>query len=421
MKNVSESLKKGLSPQVLALLKAAGAVAERAGLPLFLVGGTVRDLILGRALEDLDLVVEGDASLLASMMAKDMDGEVIAHSQFSTAKLKIGEMTLDLATARSETYRRPGVLPAVMPGTLLEDLARRDFSVNAIAASLSPGDWGTLYDPHGGIEDIQARLLRVLHDRSFQDDATRLLRAIRYEIRLGFSLEKDTEKLLRRDTRFLATIGGDRIRRELERSLNEDSAPEMLYRAEELGILTHIHPALTLDRERRIALERGKEIPDKERPLFYLAVLAYALQIQEIPSLITRLKMPARWEKVVRDTVAVKDISPYLCRADLSASQLYDCLKDRSPSAVAANLSLSSSPNVQQRLSLYLNQLRFIKPLLGGRELIRMGVPQGPLVGKLLEELHAARLNGRVSNRDDEEEWVRGRLAGLNELGRDKP
>ena len=416
MRNLAETLKKGLPRHIWAFLKEAGTTAEQEGLPLFLVGGTVRDLLLERHIEDLDLVVQGDAPILASILAKEMAGEVIAHSQFATAKLKVGEVDIDLATARSETYLKPGALPTVLPGTLLQDLARRDFSINAMSVGLSPEDWGNLYDPYGGLEDTKAGLLKVLHQKSFQDDATRMLRAIRYEMRLDFSLERKAQELLRRDSKFLDTIGGDRIRHEIERIFQEDKAPGVLCRAQELGLLSAIHPALKLESHSQKALEKGRESPNNERPLFYLAILAYPLQVEETQGLISRLNMPIKWAEVVRDTVAVKDMTPYFEKSDLSKSQIYDMLKDCSSPALETNLLLSPSCKVRERLELHLNQLRFIRPLLGGRELIDMGVPQGPLIGELLDGLQKARLEGIVSGRKEEEQWVKVKLAELERV-----
>ena len=175
-----------LAPAQLDLLRRASDSASQHGVALYLVGGSVRDMLLGVRPADLDLVAEAATTEFASQLAMDVGGEVVARSQFQTSKLVVGDMQIDVAMARTETYARPGALPAVSPGSIQEDLKRRDFSANAIAVSLDAGDWGRLLDPLGGARDLELRQIRVLHAGSFVDDATRILRAVRYATRLGF-------------------------------------------------------------------------------------------------------------------------------------------------------------------------------------------------------------------------------------------
>src|SRR4030043_511001 len=220
--NLSTQLEKYLPPPILALAKIAGREASELGLGLNLVGGVVRDLFLGRANFDFDLVVEGDAIELARKLAKDSQAKLTVHSRFGTAKITYPGFSLDLATARNETYSQPGALPTVKPGSLKDDLIRRDFSINAMALHLNPQRFGELIDLYKGKDDLEHRLIRILHPNSFIDDATRILRAIRYEQRLGFKLETETEKLLRRDVTMLDTISGDRIRDGRAQSVREE-------------------------------------------------------------------------------------------------------------------------------------------------------------------------------------------------------
>ena len=214
-------------------------------MPIYLVGGTVRDLLLGRPVEDLDLVVVGDAETMASIVAKRLSGQVVSRSQFSTAKVKVDGVSLDLVTARSESYSRPGALPQIAHGAIEEDLARRDFSINAMAVPLHLEPKNGPLDPFNGEEDLRRGLVRVLHDGSFADDATRIMRAVRYEQRLGFLLEERTEALLIDNLSMLDTISGDRLLREVQRWLAEECASGILLRADELGVMSAIHPALS--------------------------------------------------------------------------------------------------------------------------------------------------------------------------------
>ena len=254
MENLALKMSRGMPGKLIAFLRIAGEEAHAQGQRLYLVGGAVRDLLLGRPNVDFDLVVEGDAPRLARQLAKKerLDGEnskvgerVTVHRQFGTAKFSRGGLNIDLITARSETYARPGALPTVQPGTIRDDLLRRDFSINAMAIDLSPASFGQLLDHHGGRSDLeQERVVRILHERSFIDDATRILRALRYEQRLGLNLERNTERLLCEHKSMLDTISGDRIRHELELILKEDRPEQILKRAQALGVLQQLDPSL---------------------------------------------------------------------------------------------------------------------------------------------------------------------------------
>jgi hypothetical protein len=213
----------GALPELPRLLDAAR------GAPLYVVGGTVRDLFLGRGRTDLDIAVEGDAA----QIARRLGGDVVEHPRFATAKAVVGGVGVDLAAARAESYERPGALPEVSPAQIEADLARRDFTVNAMALSL--GDKRHLIDPHGGLDDLAAGRLRVLHDASFRDDPTRALRAARYAARFGFQPEPETLRLLVATD--LDTVSADRQRAELLRICAEPAAPEALRLLDEWGVL----------------------------------------------------------------------------------------------------------------------------------------------------------------------------------------
>ena len=182
----------------------------------------------GKPIFDLDLVVEGDAIGLAKEFAEKVGGKLTVHTMFNTAKIALDKWTIDIAMARTETYAKPGALPVVKPGTLKTDLFRRDFTVNAMAICLSPDNYGELIDLYGGLNDLKNKIIRVLHEKSFIDDATRIWRAIRYEQRLGFQIEPETLKLLKRDVPMLKTVGGYRLRHELELVLKEKEPEKAL-------------------------------------------------------------------------------------------------------------------------------------------------------------------------------------------------
>jgi tRNA nucleotidyltransferase (CCA-adding enzyme) len=203
-----------------------------------LVGGAVRDLLLGGEPLDLDLVVEGDAGELAKAVAGRLGGKVVRYPPFLTARLHLDGHEHDFATARRERYPRPGAPPVVELATLEEDLPRRDFTIHALAASLAERDFGILRVAPRGLEDLEAGRLRVLHDRSFVDDPTRLLRLFRYAARLGFEIEPHTEELARAaiEQGALETASAARVRVELQRLLHDDGAAGALELAARLGL-----------------------------------------------------------------------------------------------------------------------------------------------------------------------------------------
>ena len=421
------------------LLKAIAEKAAAIDMALYLVGGSVRDMLLGMPVKDLDIVVEGNAATLAFEVSKELSGDVPAYSQFGTAMVKLEGQRFDLATARQETYLRPGALPRVTPSTIQEDLGRRDFSVNAMAIALSGFPQpGRLLDPYGGKDDLRLGLIRILHPMSFVDDATRILRAVRYEQRLSqaqglnFRLEEKTERLLLKAAEggMLNTVSGDRIRHELELMFDEEHPHPPLSRCGELGILRAIH--LPLGDGSGVGVLADHTAANA--PLTCLAALSYPLMAHEGEAFIHRLRMPSRWAKVVRDTIAVrlkslsssevKDGSDpstgsgqapstslraeapasrsHIGEPSLPSSHLCSFLDQLSLTSVQVNALLSESPPVKEALDLYLAELRHVKPSLNGMDLISLGVAQGPLVGEVLRELKDARIEGRITTREEE-------------------
>jgi tRNA nucleotidyltransferase (CCA-adding enzyme) len=422
--NMAGRIEEQMPAKLVDFIKAAGRVAQRQQQRLYLVGGVVRDLLLGRDTLDLDLVVEGDAINLAQKLAGIIQAKVTIHTRFGTAKLQGNNRSIDVATARAESYARPGALPTVKPGTARNDLARRDFTINAMAIELNPSHFGRLLDPHGGKQDLEHKLVRVLHERSFIDDATRIWRALRYEQRLDFQIEPATLELLKRDITMLATISGDRIRNELELILKEELPEKVLLRADELGVLNKLHPSVKADAwlVETFVLAR-RQYPDSLSPRLYLALLAYHLNADENEQLISYLKLPRASAQVMRDTIAIKDKIGELSVNGLAPSRIYALLHGYSSIALTANSLATDSTTVEEHIGLYQNVLRYVQPALTGEDVKRLGIPEGPKIKEILQSLRQARLNGKVSSKKEEEKMVRGwktntRLGGhLNEQG----
>jgi tRNA nucleotidyltransferase (CCA-adding enzyme) len=371
------------------------------------VGGSVRDLLLERPQIDLDLVLEGDAIEAARRLGETSGGQVQTYPQFGTTTLRHNDITLDLVTARAEVYTRSGALPIVTPGSIIDDLARRDFSVNAMALRVDDGSF-TCLDPHNGLADIERKELRVLHARSFIDDATRILRGARYEARLDFRLEAETEDLARRDVDRLDNVSGDRIRHELLLTLAEEKPEIILLRLEDLGVLRQLHPSLRADSQLEVLFAEARRqaelaTPD---PVPYLPLLTFSLSSKEAVEIIERLNLSQKEADPIKGAQKLKTDAALVAQDNLSQSALARRLEGLSPSGILAVALSLDNTKVRDRLIDYLANLRHIKHALSGKDLLNMGVPEGPLIGQALRAVQDARWNGEVSSREEEEAWV---------------
>jgi tRNA nucleotidyltransferase (CCA-adding enzyme) len=342
-------------PELERLREAAGAA------PLYLVGGAVRDLLLGRPRGDVDVVVEGDAG----EVARRLGGDSVEHQRFATAKAALGDLDIDLASARAESYPAPGALPEVKPAGLREDLARRDFTVNAMALPLQ-GE-AQLIDPHSGRADLQAGLLRVLHERSFVDDPTRALRAARYAARFGFELEPQTAELLRGAD--LATVSEDRRAAELLRLAAEPEAARGLSLAGEWGLLHLRHGAAEL-----------------------------------MPAIEALLDGPPWSEIAARPrAMLVAALGPVGREAELAAarperpSEAVELARGARPEELLLARAMGG-----EWLGDYLREWRGIALEIDGDDLIAAGVPEGPAVGRGLREALQRKLDGEIEGREQE-------------------
>ena len=410
--NLAVTIERQLPEELVKFLRLAGEAAQSSGQKLYLVGGVVRDLLLGRPNLDLDLVLEGDAISLARRLAGIGGGKITAHPRFGTASLRWNKWSVDLATARLETYEQPGALPSVKPGSISNDLFRRDFTINAMAIELGSGHYGRLLDIYGGKKDLQRKYVRVLHEKSFIDDATRIWRALRYEQRLDFHLEPDTLRWLGRDLSYLESVSGDRIRHELELALKEESPEKLLRRADELGVLAKLHRSLQVDDgvAGKFEQARQRNVAGVTLTGLYLALLVYSLSRPETEQLIAYLRPRKVTVQMFRDTLALKDKLSMPADKELPDSRLYALLQGFSATAIMAGSLAGDSALVSRRLDRYLGKLRSVKTALSGEDLKKMGVAPGPAIKEILMTLLGARLDGKVTTRQQEEALAR-RLA----------
>jgi tRNA nucleotidyltransferase (CCA-adding enzyme) len=402
-------LKAQLSDQAREALDTCVRICAERGVALYLVGGAVRDLLLGVGHVDLDLAMETETAPVASAVAAQMRARAVTHERFGTATVKGDGFELDLARTRRERYSRPGALPDVEPASLSEDLARRDFTLNAIALRLtSPA--GGLIDPCGGIADLELRHLRVLHSSSFRDDATRLLRAARYAARLGFGIEASTEEWLRRDLAYMDSISGARLRRELVFLLEEARAVNGALLARDLGLLGALHPCLQL---RDDVAARWREALARE-PHVSHAELGLCILIQPpseaaVANLTARLHLTSYQQKSLLDLARLHSLSSVLAASHQDPAAVVALLEGHAPAAVKA-LGVREGGTVAEACEAYLAHWRHVRPHLRGDDLISLGVPQGPALGDILKSLRTSRLRGVVDTREDEVALVKRAL-----------
>jgi tRNA nucleotidyltransferase (CCA-adding enzyme) len=412
--NLTAEIEARLPGPVIPLVRTVGRTATRFGFNSYLVGGTVRDILLNRPSADIDIMIEGDAIKLARSIADSARARLSIHKAFGTASFDLEGYRIDLSTCRGESYDRPGALPRVRPGDICDDLLRRDFSINGMAICINPIDFGLLTDLCGGVADLEGRVIRVMHDRSFEDDATRIMRAVRYEQRLGFKLERKTALLLGHDIDMLDTISSDRLKHEVLLWLAESQPGRILRRASQLGILQKLHPSLKWTRPMQTAFLRAiKMTEDTANTHLYFCLVTYQLDEDALYELLQRLNLlGSKYDLLSHQSLAIKNRLPQLDSPSIRNSGIFSLMKDVAPLAVEVNWLYPNPSLVRRNLRLYLRKLVHVKTSVTGSNLTQWGIKQGPLVGTILSKLLTARLDGEVKTRAAEEKLAR-RLAGI--------
>ncbi len=388
-----------------AVLAAVRRLADDAGVAAYLVGGPVRDRLLGVPVHDLDVTVAGDAPALAQRLADAIGGQCTVHRRFGTATVETPNIAVDLVSARRETYPTPAALPVVQTGTLADDLARRDFTINAMAQPIAGADDDTgndgLIDHHGGRADLASGVIRTLHPRSFCDDPTRIFRAVRYEQRFGFRIAADTLNGLQSAVAAgsIGRLSGDRVRHELARILHEPAPLPALQRANALGIWPAVHPSLNA--------AHLSGLQDWQAPApAWMSALVWPLSGPAGAAVASRLNAPSDWMRAISDTAILTSRLPALQADNLPPSGVCLELDGLSPDALAAGIALAPAP-ASARIARYLAEWWQIAPLLRGDDLLAIGVPAGPSVGEVLRVLRQSRLDGQVHSRQDEVQLAR--------------
>jgi tRNA nucleotidyltransferase (CCA-adding enzyme) len=413
-REAAELLARSIDPVTLETIERIATVARAEKTPVYLVGGFVRDLLLGRENRDLDLVVEGDGPAFAQSLGRALDAPVRVHEAFLTAVIRASGGEIDVATARSEFYRSPAALPEVATSALRQDLYRRDFTVNTLAIRLGPQGPPELIDPFGGRRDLEQGVLRVLHSLSFLDDPTRALRAVRLERRLALHLAPETERLIGIALKEGAfdRLSGARLRAELDLLLGEpEVALPGLERLAALGVLGAIEPRLVHDRT----------LAPEAQTRLHAALAAWewyrleghadpAVDLAELLGLALSLDLPLDARRRLADRLALN--GPQRARRLGVAEAVKDALaalgKNARPSEISTALSglpgeelllvfAATDETGRAWIRRDLHELRRIEPSIRGADLIEAGVPEGPALGSALRAVKAALQDGELA------------------------
>jgi tRNA nucleotidyltransferase (CCA-adding enzyme) len=408
------------------LLETFAHEAATADVGLYLVGGFVRDLVLGKPSTDLDFVVEGDAVMFARRLADRFGGgEIVHHPAFGTATWTpipgtFPKREIDFATARTETYAAPGALPVVTPARLHDDLSRRDFTINAMAIQLSPTPFGDLVDPFDGLGDLARESLQVLHARSFIDDPTRMLRGIRFESRFGFAFDLDTDALIPDALPYLDVVSGERIQHEIALGFREPEPESVLNGLEALGILERF--GLRFDQWQANALLSVRGVRAQmlwgNFPIDLETVYWIILTCDQpdLDSIVDRLRLSralaTQLDQGRHAYLAIPELSYALLPSEVAA-----LLDGTSYAALMAAWGTASrTAGGRDLIVTYAREWRDVKPTLNGGDLIQMGVPAGPKIGRLLARLREAWLDNEITDREGEirfvENWLKEEQGG---------
>ncbi|MFN3480331.1 MAG: CBS domain-containing protein [Thermodesulfovibrionales bacterium] len=424
-RNLSNIIKDRFPPSVVEMLRLAGEVADRMGFVAYLVGGSVRDLIMGHENLDIDIVIEGDGIAFAREFSKRLDARLRTHERFGTAQVFTKELKIDVATARTEYYESPGALPTVETSSIKKDLYRRDFTINTLAIKLNPKDFGLLIDFFGGQRDIREKTIRVLHNLSFIEDPTRAFRAIRFSERFGFKLSRHTETLIRSALRMnlFEKLSGTRIYEELILTFHETEPVRTIKRLSEYGLLKVVHPDISFDKRMESILQSLHDTLSwfnllflKERPdigILYLMALLSGLDDKKRGEAFIRLSIPEQLrERIETGLLKAKDLIRILPLRD--TVEIYNHLSNLSIETLLFTMAVTTDDEKKKEISHFLLNLRQIRPLTKGEDLMRIGIKPGPIYSEILRKVLEEKLKGKLKTKEEEIEFIRERYKSIS-------
>ncbi len=406
-KYISRNIKDKFSPTDITVLDKIIDITSEKKIKCYLVGGAVRDIILGKTPKDLDFVVDTKAENISSEIALELNGEVLNNSEFGTSKLSVKKSIYDIANTRSETYAHPGALPKVTRNSIDKDLWRRDFSINSVAIQLTQDEDWQILDPTKGLADISHGTIRVLHDKSFVDDPTRIFRAVKYSIRFGFSIDEKTEKLIGNciKSKYINKISGNRILSEVSQILEEDHFKASIQQLSLLGILSSIHPKLKIG---DVLLDKLNQLSNdtKNDKSTLLTLLFSDINSEDIDGICQRLDVNPKKAQILHDIQTIKQNTKFLSKTKIINSELMMLLDQLDIEAISSLQLISKNESLRNNLSNFLDELRFIKPKIAAKEIISLGIAPGPQIGNLLADIRFAVADGILKTATEEKQFI---------------
>lgn len=425
-KDLRNLLKQTIPPAVWPLVDVVRETAVSQHMPLYLVGGLVRDLVYGKLHGDLDLILVGDAIKIGRLMERQFGGQLVAHQAFGTAVWSIDDKvwrtihqatgfsntavpqinSIDFVTARKEHYPEPAALPIVTPSDIEADLARRDFTINTMATRLDGENWGQLIDRFNGWDDLHNGVARVLHDLSFVDDPTRMLRGVRYVVRLNLTFEPKSERLLKAALPLLSETTGVRLWHDLALNFQEQKIVEMMALADELGILAHIEPGLGWREETAVAFHAATQA---ERQAFsadevsgiYLTIWLLTMEEAVQTAVLQRFTIANATQRHIKQTRQSWEALGALAETAVP-SQIVPHLEKVPPWGRLALNCLFANQYQARWIRTYEEKWQFVKPTISGNDLIKLGLKPGPQFKQILDALKMAWLDEKLTNAEAE-------------------
>ncbi len=425
-RNFHVQLRERLPSYLFEFLRYICEVSEELNYKSYIVGGFVRDLILGIENYDIDIVVEGDGEELVKEIGRRKGYKITTFSRFKTGSVWLPEgPRIDIATARMEYYERPGELPIVERSSLAQDLYRRDFTINTLAISLTRDKFGELIDFFGGYRDIKDKVIRVLHNLSFIEDPTRIIRAIRFSVKLGFRIGKTTDFLLRDAVRrsFIRKVEGSRVYKELKLLFSEKNPARSVEKLNKYGIIKSLFGYKLSDDTREIIREVDRVIswfsldqPGKKIKGYLLFIIALTEKLgwDELKNLVDFFKPPKDEERIIlwvkkKEGLILGELERK-ANEGIPLSTIYDLFSNLPYEIPLYLMARTSSMSVKDAIRRFIEKGESISPSLSGRDLIEMGYKEGPIIGEIMRSLKRAVLDGEVKGREEEKRWVRERF-----------
>lgn len=402
------------SPKILDKLKEIGIISEKLKMKAYIVGGTVRDMLLGLPLTDIDVVIEGNAIKIGEIISKERGAKFKTHLKFLTGILLYpDDVKIDIATARKERYGSPAALPDVEASLILQDLSRRDFTINTMIVSLNPKSFGKLYDQFNGLQDLKNKTIKVLSSLSFMEDPTRALRAFRLCEKLKFKISSITEKLIRTaiSQGAFEHLSGSRLWEEFCYILELPEPYSAIQKLEAIGILKVLNPSIKLNQKIESIFEKIKEIENWARiekintkyfNILYLSALCNNLKEEEILKLALRLNLNEIEKNLFLKVKKVTKIISYRLRKAETPKEIYKALIKFEINYLFWTMATISEENLKEKIKAFITKYIKIKTEIKGKDLLNFGFPAGKEIGKALEETLYAKLNGIIRTREEE-------------------